>query len=188
MIGAGLLAAVANYAVLTMNQPTTNVVVLGETAAAGTPVSQLRVSTQPMAIADPQAHGLATGSQLPAMADMVTAARLEAGVMLRHSDVRLDSGSELGAMSIPIEQARAAAGQLQAGDLVDVIAEPNGTADYVATDLDVLDVLIPGTGVGQTNSSYAVTVAVDADQALALARALRDGQIDLVRTAQAAGR
>lgn len=188
MIGAGLLAAIANYAVLTMDAPTAEVVVVDQTAPAGTPVSQLRVSVQRLAITDPSRHGLAVGPQLPALAEMVTAQRLDAGVMLRHSDVRPSAGSESGAMSIPVDATRAAGGGLQSGDQIDVIADSGGTADYVATGLDVLDVVIPGTGVGQTGGGYAVTVAVDAEQAVALARALRAGEIDLVRTAQAGGR
>lgn len=188
MIGAGLLAAVANYTVLTWDEPTTEVVVLTEGAPAGTAVSDLQYAAERVAIDDPGRHQLTGPSHLPSLTGMVTAIRLEAGVMLRRTDLRVPAGTGLGTMSLPVDRTRAVGGLLAAGDRVDVIAALDGPADYVATDLDVIDVVIPGTGVGQPGDGHAVTVAVDSRQAVALARALRAGDIDVVRTAEAGRR
>jgi hypothetical protein len=64
---------------------------------------------------------------------------------------------------------------------VDVISLTDGSARFVATDLLVVSHAEPeSTGLGAT--SYFVTVALDADQALALAEAIGAGSVELVRS------
>ena len=119
--------------------------------------------------------------------DVVTAVPLQAGVILRTSDLRVAVGATDGAMSIPVPPSRAAGGLLVTGDRVDVIAEADGEVGYVATDLTVLAVSEPGTGLTSTASSHAVTVEVDQEQALAIAQGMASGEVDVVRTAQGDG-
>ncbi|WP_370324894.1 RcpC/CpaB family pilus assembly protein [Euzebya sp.] len=183
MVAAGLIAAVANYALLTGDDPTTAVVVVEVAAPAGTPVEDLAVAARPVPIDDPAANLLVVESQMASLAGTVTTARLEAGTMLRITDLRVPAGEGRGAMSLPVDPARAAGGLIVPGDVVDVIAGDDEEVDYVVTAVEVLDVREPGSGVGQIGGSHAITVSVDADQALALAAALRAGDIDVVRAA-----
>lgn len=182
MIAAGLIAAVTNYALLTMDDATVAVAVLDADAPAGTPLEQLDIRMADMVIEDPHAHRLADDAALEALAGQVTATRLEAGVLLRTSDLRVPSGEGLAAMSLPIDTARAVGGLLQAGDRVDVIAGADEAADYVVRDVQVIEVSAASAGLGGVSGAYAVTLSVDGAQALQLARALRAGDLDIVRT------
>lgn len=187
MIAAGVIAATANYALLTMGEPAVEVAVLTAAAPAGTPLDQLAIEMTPLPIADPAAARLLAGPDaLEAVADQVTAVRLEAGVLLRSTDLRVASGEGLSAMSVPIDVARAVGGVLQAGDRVDVIAGAE-QADYVVRDVQVVEVVEPSSGIGAGTASPSLTLSVDGEQALRLAQALRDGEIDLVRTASGDG-
>ncbi len=104
---------------------------------------------------------------------------IEAGDLVRLSDFRTDAvPSNLRAMSIPIDVGHAVGGALRAGDLVDVIVVREGTAGYVATGIEVLDVASEG---GHFPSGFSITVAVDAPTTLRLAAALRQEGLDIVR-------
>jgi pilus assembly protein CpaB len=187
MVAAGLIAAVANYAVLTADAPAAEVAVLTARAPAGTPVEALQLRRVALPVADPAAHRFAAPDDLAAMAGAVTATALDEGVVLRTGDLRDPAGATAGAMGLPIDPARAAGGLLQPGDRVDVIAGDPGAVDYVVRDVEVLGVSAPGGGVGQVGGGYALTLAVDPDEALALAEALRTGEVDVVRAAAASG-
>lgn len=182
MIAAGLIAATANYALLTMEEPRTEVAVLDAPAPPGTPLDQLSLTMTSLPLGDPRAHLLADRPTLEGLAGTVTGARLEAGVLLRTSDLLRPSDTTVSAMSLPVGTTRAVGGLLQAGDRIDVIAADGDRAGYVARDIVVIDVGEPGSGLGAATGGYAVTVAVDPDQALRLAQALRDGDLDLIRT------
>lgn len=183
MVAAGLIAATANYALLTMDDPAAEVALLAQAAPAGTPVEQLAIEMAPLDLPDPSGAQLLAGpAAIDALAGQVTVTRLEAGVLLRVSDLRVPSGEGMSAMSLPIDRARAVGGVLQAGDHVDVIAGEE-QASYVVRDVQIIDVVEPGTGIGAATADHAVTVSVDADQALRLAQALRIGALDIVRTA-----
>ncbi len=186
MIAAGLLAAVANYALLAGGEdPGTAVLALAEGAPPGTPVGQLQLSPVATGVDDVEAHLLIPAEDLTRLEGTVTLGRLEPGVMLRTSDLGIPDDLGRSAMSVPLDATRAVGGLLAPGDTVDVIAGAGGAqarpADYVVRGVRVLDVLTPGTGVGQAGREYAVTLSVDPDQALVLARAMREGEIDLVR-------
>lgn len=182
MIAAGLIAAVTNYALLTMDDATVSVAVLTSDAPAGTPLEQLDIQMTAVPLEDPRAHRLADAALLESLTGQVTSVRLEAGVLLRSSDLRVPSGEGQGAMSLPIDTTRAVGGLLQAGDRVDVIAGPDESADYVVRDVQVIEVSTPSTAIGSVAGGYAVIVAVDRQQALLLAQGLRAGDLDFVRT------
>jgi Flp pilus assembly protein CpaB len=181
MIAAGVIAAAANYALLTADDPSTEVVVLASAAPPGTPVAELDLQVTSLAIDDPQQHGLVDRATLDQLLGTTTTGRLAQGALLRVDDLRSPQADDARAMSLPIGTARAVGGLLQPGDRVDVIAGGADGADYVARDLAVLDVGEGGGGLAGA-AGYAVTVSVDADEALRLARALRTGDLDLVRT------
>lgn len=192
MIGAGLIAAVANFAVLTSRGGGVDVAVLAEGVPAGTPVGQLQVQVQQVDLEDPEGYLLAQPAQLDPDGGMVTTTSLEAGVMLRSTDLWIPDDGDLGTISVPISASRAAGGLLVAGDTVDVISEVTGpgeggdTVGYVVRGLSVIDAVQPDGGL-TSSGMYTVILAVDDEQALQVARALRADQMDLVRTARTGG-
>lgn len=87
----------------------------------------------------------------------------------------------LNAMSIPVDPTHAAGGDITRGDRVDILDET--TAAYAARNLEVLEVKTGGGG-GTLSSAQAfhVTVAVTADQALAIGSALKNQKFDVIRS------
>lgn len=92
-------------------------------------------------------------------------------------------------MSIPVPRENAAGGSLGVGDRVDVIDTVDGVARYVALDVEVTKVSAPSSSGGITRGAgreFFVVVQVDALQALAIAEALADGKLNVVRSTGAA--
>jgi Flp pilus assembly protein CpaB len=99
----------------------------------------------------------------------------------------VDAGAEDGhrAMSIPIAIEHAAGARIVVGDRVDVITVVDGVAEFVATDLAVIAHAEPQAG-GLSTGAYHVTVAVEEQEALALAEAIATGSLEVVRSTGAA--
>ncbi len=111
---------------------------------------------------------------------------IPAGDPLRRSDVRTDARSDgLRSVSIPIEREHAVGGALAVGDLVDVIDVVDGRATYAVTGAEVARVAPEPSSrgiAGSTSRAFYVVVLVDADGALAIAEALSDGKLEVVRS------
>jgi Flp pilus assembly protein CpaB len=88
----------------------------------------------------------------------------------------------LRSMSIPIAVEHAAGGTLVAGDRVDVVSVLDGVARYVAVGIELLGISEDEGGSLGGLSSYHLVVAVDSDQALALAEAIDSGSIEIIRS------
>jgi len=99
----------------------------------------------------------------------------------------VDAGVEDGhrAMSIPIAIEHAAGARIVIGDRIDVITVVDGVARFVATDMAVIAHAEPQAG-GLSTGAYHVTVAVDEEEALALAEAIAAGSLEVVRSTGAA--
>lgn len=115
------------------------------------------------------------------LGSVVTRSIPAGGVLDRASLAPAGSVSGRRVMSLPVEEARAAGGSLSAGDRVDVIAVFDGVATYVVSGAEVVSVPDPASRSFGGGEHY-VVVAVDADQALALAEAMAAGRIDVVRS------
>jgi Flp pilus assembly protein CpaB len=125
---------------------------------------------------------LVTQGDIPAYSGWVVQRAIPAGGVLDRASLA-EPGAPSGrrSMSLPIPMARAAGGTIVAGDRVDVITVSDGTARYVVAGVDVVSV--PSAGSGAFGApDYHLVVAVDADQALALAGAMELGGIDVVRS------
>lgn len=96
----------------------------------------------------------------------------------------VDPGAAPGlrSMSIPVAVEHAVGGSLVAGDRVDFISVDDQSPFYVAVDVEVLDVSVADRGSLGGLGDYHIVVAVDADQALALAAAIDSGSIEVVRS------
>lgn len=88
--------------------------------------------------------------------------------------------SGLRAMSIPVPVSRAAGGTMVVGDSIDLIVVRDGVPEYVVSGVEVL--AVAGGGAGFASVDHHLVVAVDADQALAIAAALAGGTVDVIRS------
>jgi Flp pilus assembly protein CpaB len=91
------------------------------------------------------------------------------------------TSSGLRSMSIPIDVSRAAGGTIAVGDRVDVIAVDDGVAAFVVVDIEVVSVAADSAGALRSSDHHLV-VAIDANQALALAEAMAAGDINVIRS------
>ena len=96
--------------------------------------------------------------------------------------VRPGAGDGLRTMSIPVAAEHAAGATLVIGDRVDVISMVGDEPVFVASDLEVVSIAdTMQTGLSAAGP-YHVVVGVSPAQALALARAIADGSLEILRS------
>jgi pilus assembly protein CpaB len=172
-------AAVANVAVLASADRTMEVLVVAADLPAGTTVDAGSFTTARLSAASGLADRLVGPEALAGLFGSVTVRPLVAGDPLLAGDLLAPGAGGLRSMSVPVTSEVAVAGSLRVGDRVDVVAVVDGTARFLAVDLEV--VAVPAADeFGGTR--YAPTVAVGATPALRLAAALEVGGVHLVRS------
>lgn len=180
---AAIFALVFNIAVLRGNQATAEVAVAAGDIRAGTTLTMAHLAVAEVPADDLLSSRFVSGDSLESAVGKLTTRSIADGDPVLESDLlAVDNRDGLRAMSIPIEQSQAVAGQLSAGDSVDIVMVFEGVATYIATGIEVLDV--PGSDSNALGAStgYAPTVAVDAAQALRIAAALDTGEVHIVRS------
>lgn len=188
MVGAGLLAALLNFAVLRGNDETVWVVTAARDIQPGETLRGELLSTVQLDADSSALSGLFVGERIAELDGTTVAARIGAGEpVLRSAIVPPGSADGLRAMSVPVDPAHAVGGRLRAGDRVDVIEVVDGGARYVATDVEVIGVadLASGGALGGLGS-YSVTLAVDDLTALRLAAGVRGDRLEIIRSTGAA--
>ena len=85
-------------------------------------------------------------------------------------------------MSVPVAMEHAAGGTLVPGDRIDVVSVIDGEAVYVVVGIEVLGVSQDEGGSLGSLNRYHLVVAVDSDQALALAEAIDSGSLEVIRS------
>lgn len=180
---AGLLAMLLNYALLRAADERVPVAVAARAIAAGDALDASSVRLVELDADEALLGALVRASDIAAVEGHVAGVPLAAGDPLRRSDLRAPSAPDgRRAMSVPVPAEHAVAGSLQRGDRVDVIQVRDGRADYVLSGAEVLAVS-GGDADGLTGASvFSVTLAVDADSALALAEAIRGEAVEIVRS------
>ena len=128
--------------------------------------------------------GLVPKDQSAHLVGLIATRRVDAGTLADARDFR--SASQMGTsrtMSVPVERARAVAGDIAPGDVVDLVASSDVGAWYVATGVEVISVdggadsaALPG-----GDDHVTVTVTVDERSALELARAISALDVTIVR-------
>lgn len=179
---AAVLALVLNLVALRVAEQTVDVAAARGDLAAGTQLAAEDLRYTPVRVTSDVLAGLLTGEQSRAALGHVLLVDVRAGALLRAGDLRAVAAPDgRRAMSLPVDPANAAGGAIAAGDVVDVIAggaEPR----YVVAGATVLAVGAPATGLGLGQGGGAViTLAVDAEEALRLAAALAEGDVQVVR-------
>jgi Flp pilus assembly protein CpaB len=96
--------------------------------------------------------------------------------------IRPGAGDGLRTMSIPVAVEHAAGATLVVGDRVDVISLVGDQPTFVALDLEVVAIAERAAGGLSGVGPHFVVVAVTSDDALAVARAINDDSIEVVRS------
>lgn len=185
---AGLLLFVATYLLLRDREASYAVMTATSEIRAGTVVTQESFTPVRVKLDEEVLAALLPVEDVGSVNGWVAANTLGAGELVSRQDLRQPAaGEELRAMSFPIEPQRAVGGQLQAGDRIDVISVVGGQPSYVGADLELLDVAsAEGRSPIEAGGEFGLTVAVDAEQALALAQALSVGEVTVLRSTGAA--
>jgi Flp pilus assembly protein CpaB len=184
MLTAGLVASLLNYTALRALDDTMRVAVTATEVRAGQTLRAEDVTYVDARVDDAVLATLIRPERASDIDGWVVTTTLAPGELLRLSDLQTPSApAEQRAMSIPIEAEHAVAGELQAGDRVDIIEVVDRSATYLVTAAEVLAVPpMQSAGIAGGLRSFSVTVAVDDATALRLAVALRSGQLEIVRS------
>jgi Flp pilus assembly protein CpaB len=184
---AALLAFGLNYLALQNRDASSLVAVAAAPIAEGTALGPDVVRLAPIPSDFEGLEHLVAGDDLAALEGWIAARPLAEGEPIGRSDlVRPGGGEGLRTMSIPVSVEHAAGATVVVGDRVDVISIVGDAPAFVATDLEVV-------GIGEASQAgltvagpYHVVVAVEPAQALALARAIADGSLEVLRSTGAA--
>ena len=183
MVLAALLALLLNLAVLRSNQDTIEVAVAASDISAGTTLSMSHVVLSEVPADDVLSARFVAGDGVAGAIGRLTTRFIGEGEPILQSDLLIvENRNGLRAMSVPIDRTQAVAGNISAGDSVDVVLVLDGVAAFIATDVHVLAVPDTGTNALGARTGYAPTVAVDAEQALRIAAALDSGTVHIVRS------
>lgn len=183
MVLAALFALVLNLLVLRSNQETLVIAIAATDISAGTTLSSAHVSHAEIPADDVLAARLLHADSIDEWVGQLAIRSIGGGEPILTSDLLVVASRDgLRAMSVPIDQSQAVAGNIGAGDAVDVVLVLDGVATYIATDIQVLGVPDAGTNALGARTGYAPTVAVTATEALRIAAALDTGTVHLVRS------
>lgn len=117
------------------------------------------------------------------LAGSVATRPIDVGEPILDSDLRpIETPEGLRAMSLPLDINRAVGGVLAVGDRVDIIGFDEDGARYIATDVAVLGIPGESSSAFGAGASFAITVAVDDLQALALAEAVEFDELHVLRS------
>jgi len=189
MVIAGLLGALLTLSALRAADETRPVVVAARDIAPGTIIDARWLRTSNVHADAGVLATLFAASAIDELRGQIAVARVPAGSLLTHDDVRsVTAGAAPRAMSFPIPVTRAVGGALVAGDRVDVLSvrHNTGRSSYVAIDATVLAFSNHGGGALQGSDDASITLAVDPNAAARIASALETGSVTLVRATGAA--
>lgn len=183
MLLAGLLAVLANFAVLRARDESFLVAVADRDLGRGTVATADAFRVVEVQVDSDLLVTLVEAENLAELGGRIAARSIADGELILASDfVAAAAPSERRAMSIPVARVHAAGGMITDADVVDVVAVVDGIAEYIVVAAPVLDVAAPSTtGIGSSGEFY-VTVAVDATTALRIAGAMDRGSIEIVRS------
>jgi Flp pilus assembly protein CpaB len=187
MLAAGIAALLANLAFLRQGDTRVEVAVAARPLEAGAAVTAGDLSPAGIYADAGLLGSLLMWDQVASVDGWIVAGRIGEGDLVSRSDL-LEAAAPGGlkAMSVPVEAAHAAGGQIVAGDRVDVIGVEDGAASLLVTDASVIRVSDePSGGLGGAGPSF-VVLAVDTAQSLRLAEAMHSGNIEVVRSTGAA--
>lgn len=184
---AALLAFALNFLALQERDATRLVAVSAAPIAAGSVVTESDIRWAPIPESFEGSSDLIFEEDAHEVGGWVAGRSLAAGAVIDRSSLLAPGSSEgLRTMSVPIGAEHAAGATLMVGDRVDVISMVDGEPRYVAVDLEVVGHADINQGALSGGSAYHVLLAVEASDALALAKAIDDGALEIIRSTGAA--
>ena len=183
MVLAAVLAFATNLVVLRTHDQTRAVVVAALSLPVGRSLELADLRAVEVDVDDAVFRTLIPWELAGTLVGQVISHPIEQGVLIGLTDFRDPSGpAGLRSMSIPVDAEHAVGGELASGDRIDLIVVADEGPRYVLAGAEVLSV----SGIGELGAlatgDFYVVVAVDAEQALGVAEAIRDGRIEVVRS------
>ena len=183
MVLAAVLAFATNLVVLRNLDQTRAVVVASVDLPAGREVESTHLRAVEVDVDEEVYARLIPWTEATSLVGQVTAHPIGEGVLVAAGDFRDPSGpAGLRSMSIPIDAEHAVGGALGSGDRIDLILVGDEGPRYVLAGAEVLAVSPTGELGALTAGDFYIVVAVDAEEALLVAEAIRDGRIEVVRS------
>jgi len=180
---AALLAFVLNFLALQNRDATSLVAIADAPIAKGAPFSSDLVRLVPLATDFEGIDHLIVEADLGSLEGWIVGRSVARDELIDRSIViRPGAGDGLRTMSIPVPVEHAAGATLVVGDRIDVISMLGDEPAFVAVDLEVVSIAETSQGALSGVGPYHLVVAVTSDDALALARAIDDGSIEIVRS------
>jgi Flp pilus assembly protein CpaB len=180
---AAVLAFGLNFLALQSREATTLVVVADGAIAEGTALTADLVRTVPLPSDFEGLGHLIVGADLDRLHGWIVSRSVADGELVDRSIViRPGANDGLRTMSIPVPVEHAVGATLVVSDRVDVISVIDGQPSFVAEDLEVVSIATSSQGGLSGVGPYHIVVAVTSDEALALAKAIDDGSIEVVRS------
>jgi Flp pilus assembly protein CpaB len=180
---AALLAFGLNYLALQARDATTLVVVAEGPIAEGTALTVDLVRLAPLPSEFEGLGHLIVEDDLAGFHGWILARSLADGQLIdRAILIRPGVSDGLRTMSIPVPVEHAVGATLVVGDRIDVISPIDGVPGFVAVDLEVVGIAAASQGGLTAVGPYHIVVAITSDEALALAKAIEEGSIEIVRS------
>lgn len=180
---AALLAFGLNFLALQNRDATSLVAIADAPIAEGAPFSSDLVRLVPLATDFEGIDHLIVEADLGSLEGWIVGRSVARDELIDRSIViRPGAGDGLRTMSIPVPVEHAAGATLVVGDRIDVISMLGDEPAFVAVDLEVVSIAETSQGALSGVGPYHLVVAVTSDDALALARAIDDGSIEIVRS------
>jgi Flp pilus assembly protein CpaB len=180
---AALLAFGFNYLALQNRGATTMVAIADAPIAEGTAFASELVRLVPIPSDFEGLEHVIVAEDLTRVEGWIVNRSVTEGELIGRSMViEPGTGDGLRTMSIPVTVEHAAGGTLVVGDRVDVISLVGDEPEFVAVDLEVVGIAEMAQGGLSGVGPYFIVVAVTSGDALALAKAIDDGSIEIVRS------
>lgn len=177
----GLVAVVATASALADKGATVDIAVAAKPIAAGTEVTADLVRGEKIEADSSLARSLLRLSDV-GKGNLVALHTLAPGEAISRAAVSPDKVVGLRFVSIPVPRENAAGGEIDPGDLVDVIDYSTSPAKYVLWGAEVVRRAENESRFGSLSGGFHVVVAVTDSQALDIATALKSGKVMLVRS------
>lgn len=186
MIVAGILAFIANLAILRARDDVVLVAVAATDINAGVAIQELaHIDYVELNGSADVLAPLVTADEVVGITGFILSSPIQSGEMFVQSDlVQSVNPIDQRAIALAVGRDHAVGGDISVGDRVDVIWVEDDVARYVVTGVEVIDTTNTERtgGAFSASQAFSITVAVDDVQALQLAEALNSGQMEIVRS------
>ena len=179
---AAILAFVANVVLLRAADDSIGVVVTARPVVAGDAIGPGDLTIARMQADATVLAGLLTS--LDGLSGRIARRDLAPGELVGSADLLTDVAPDgLRSMALPVDPAHAAGGSIRVGDRVDVIdVGADGVARYVVRDAPVLTLADQATGALAGSGGRHIVIGLGEEEALEVAAAIADGDVDVVVT------